>query len=237
MLKSAKAYFSTDKKLYSSLNNILGFYPSNIDLYKQAFRHSSVAKEVKEGFRNSNERLEFLGDAVLSAVIAEHLFKVFPFKDEGFLTKMRSRIVSRAQHNQIARKIGLEKLIESNVDGGRPGSLLGDCLEALIGAIYLDKGYAQTRSFLLKRIVRIHIDLDHLENHDTDYKSRIIEFIQREKKSIEFKLAGEAGRGNERQFIIELFIEGTMVGKGQHFSKKGAEQIAAEKACQSLSIT
>ena len=236
MLRSAKAIFSSDKKLYSSLKNLLGFYPGNIDLYKQAFRHSSVAKEVKAGFRDSNERLEFLGDAVLSGIVAEYLFKLFPFKDEGFLTKMRSRMVSRAQHNQIARKMGLDKMIESNIDGGRPGSVLGDCYEALIGAVYLDKGFPATKRFVLERIVKVHIDLDHLEQNDTDYKSQIIEYIQREKLQVEFKVAGEAGKGAERQFIIELLINGEVKGRGQHFSKKGAEQVAAEKACDALGI-
>ena len=145
-------------------------------------------------------------------------------------------MVSRAQHNQIARKMGLDKMIESNIDGGRPGSVLGDCYEALIGAVYLDKGFPATKRFVLERIVKVHIDLDHLEQNDTDYKSQIIEYIQREKLQVEFKVAGEAGKGAERQFIIELLINGEVKGRGQHFSKKGAEQVAAEKACDALGI-
>ncbi|MCC7301153.1 MAG: ribonuclease III [Bacteroidia bacterium] len=232
-----KTIFSSDKKLYSSLKNLLGFYPGNINLYKQAFRHSSVAKEVKAGFRDSNERLEFLGDAVLGGIIAEYLFRIFPYKDEGFLTKLRSRMVSRAQHNQIARKLGLEKLIESNIDGGRPGSVLGDCYEALIGAVYLDKGYEKTRRFVLSRIVKVHLDVEHLEQNDTDFKSRIIEYVQREKLTVEFRLNGEVGKGSDKQFVIHLVIGGELRGEGRHFSKKGAEQLAAEKACSLLGIS
>lgn len=232
-----QSLFPGDKKLASSLKNLLGFSPGNVNLYKQAFRHSSVAREVKAGFRDSNERLEFLGDAVLGSIIAEYLFRIFPYKDEGFLTKLRSRMVSRAQHNILAKKLGLENFIESNIDGGRPGSVLGDCYEALIGAIYLDKGFPKTRKFVLDRIVKVHLDVEHLEQHDTDYKSRIIEYIQREKLTVEFRLGSETGKGNDKQFLIQLVINGEIKGEGKHFSKKGAEQLAAEKACLLLGIS
>ena len=123
--KPIRVYFSPEKKLHESLRNLLGFYPSNISLYKLAFRHSSAAQKIKEGVKDSNERLEFLGDSIIGTIIAEYLFKKFPFKDEGFLTKMRSKMVSRAQHNHIAVKMGLNKFIEANSDrfGTKPSSI------------------------------------------------------------------------------------------------------------------
>lgn len=237
MIHRFRSYFSSDKELFRSLKNILGFYPSNISLYKQAFRHSSAASEVKKGVKDSNERLEYLGDAILGAIIAEHLFKLFPYKDEGFLTKMRSKIVSRSQLNQLSLKLGLNKFIEASLErGSQSNSINGDAFEALVGAIYLDKGYAATRSFILNRIVKNHIDMDEVENKETDYKSRLIEWAQKEKRELRFVLAEEVGEGNDKQFVMEVTIDGEPKGRAQHFSKKKAEQYAAEKVCLELNI-
>ncbi|MEW6469053.1 MAG: ribonuclease III [Bacteroidota bacterium] len=224
--------FSADKKLYLSLKNILGFYPGNISLYKQAFRHSSVASEIKRGVKDSNERLEFLGDAILGAVIAEHLFRMFPYKDEGFLTKMRSRIVSRSSLNQLASRLGIDKFIEASLESSSKSSAMkGDAFEAMLGAIYLDKGYDTTRRFILERIVRNHIDMHEVENKETDFKSKLIEWAQKEKKEVRFILVEEIGDGQEKQFVMEVNVQGEPLGRAQHFSKKRAEQIAAEQAC------
>lgn len=232
-----RIYFSPDKKLYSSLKNILGFYPGNISLYKQAFRHSSAAQEVKKGVKDSNERLEYLGDAILGAVIAEHLFVLFPFKDEGFLTKMRSKIVSRSQLNQLSVKLGINKFIEASLErGSQSNSINGDAFEALIGAIYVDKGYLVSRDFILNRIVKNHIDMEEVEHKETDYKSRLIEWAQKEKKELRFVLAEEIGEGNDKQFLVEVTIDGAPKGRMQHFSKKKAEQFVAEKVCMELGI-
>lgn len=230
ILKQLFISFSPDKKLYYSLRNILGFYPANIALYKQAFRHSSVAHEIKDGIKDSNERLEYLGDAILSAVIAHHLFTLFPFKDEGFLTKMRSKIVSRMQLNQLSVKLGLNKLIDSNLEASYNSSVNGDAFEALIGAIYLDKGYSTTHQFILTRIIRYHIDMDEVETKETDFKSKLIEWAQKEKKEVRFVVATELGTGYQKQFVIEVVIEGEVIAKAQHFVKKKAEQHAAEQA-------
>src|SRR5436305_3000598 len=143
-----KLYLSPNRKHVKILKNLLGFVPGNLSLYKLAFRHKSVAQNIKKGVKNSNERLEFLGDAVLGSVVAEVLFKLYPYEDEGFLTELRSKIVNRANLNQLARKMGFEALIEYDnrmVGNTRQGSLLGDAFEALIGAVYLDKGYEFTR--------------------------------------------------------------------------------------------
>jgi ribonuclease-3 len=231
-LKSISVYFSPDKKLYRSLKNITGFYPGNIALYKQAFRHSSAAENIKRGFKGSNERLELLGDAILGAVISEFLFLTFPYKDEGFLTKMRSKIVSRNSLNQLAFKIGVDILVEKNSDVPLKNSAVsGDAFEAFIGAIFLDKGYDYVKSFILYRIVKNHLDLKELETKETDFKSKLIEWAQKEKKKIHFYLVEETEAVNEKQYIIELVIDSAVISKAQHYSKKRAEQIAAELAC------
>lgn len=235
--KSFSINFSPDKSLYISLKNILGFYPNNILLYKQAFRHSSVANEIKQGVKDSNERLEFLGDAILGSVIAEHLFKIFPYKDEGFLTKMRSRIVSRSTLNQLAVKLGIDKFIESSLESSAKSfAMKGDAFEAMIGAIYLDKGYPATKKFILDRIVRNHIDMHEVETKETDFKSKLIEWVQKEKKDIRFNLVEEIGDGQDKQFVIEVVIDGEVFGRAQHFSKKRAEQLASEQACSVIDL-
>jgi ribonuclease III len=226
-----------DKKLRESLRNICGFYPKNLDLYKLAFRHSSIAQHIKSGVSNSNERLEFLGDAVLGSVIAHFVFTKFPFKDEGFLTKIRSRIVSRQNINKLAVKLGVEALIMKVYDT-KPGfkSMNGDALEALIGAIYIDKGYSAAQSFILNRVIKIHIDMDEIEKTDSDFKSKMIEWSQREKQAIRFELVGEEGKGHEKFYTVTLAINGEVAGTGKGFSKKIAEQMASEQVCQSLGI-
>ena len=229
--------FSDDKKLRQSLKNICGFYPANIELYKMAFRHSSIAQQIKSGVSNSNERLEFLGDAILGSVVAHFLFTKFPYRDEGFLTKMRSRIVSRQNINKLAVKMGVETFIKK-VNDSRPGfkSMNGDALEAFIGAVYLDKGYGVAQDFVINRIIKIHVDLDALENTDTDYKSKMIEWIQREKKTIRFEMVGEEGKGHEKYYTVNLCIEGEIAGTGKGFSKKIAEQMAAQNVCSKLGL-
>lgn len=230
-------YFSSDKNLYSDLKNILGFYPSNIELYKQAFRHSSVAKEVKDGVKDSNERLEFLGDAVLSVVIADYLFKLFPYKDEGFLTKLRSKIVSRSTLNNLAVKLGLDKMLESTLDNNPKNfSANGDAFEAFIGAVYLDKGYTAAQNFILNRIVRLHIDMDETEKKETDFKSKIVEWAQKERKVLKFNLIEETGERENKQYHVEVLIDNEPKASALHYSKKRAEQISAEKACIVLGI-
>lgn len=235
MLKQIVAYFSPEKKLYFSLKNILGFYPDNISLYLLAFRHRSAATEIKDGVKiNSNERLEFLGDAVLGAVVAHYLFKKFPYKDEGFLTKMRSKIVSRSQLNQLAIKLGINKLIDSNTSGFQQASMSGDAFEALIGAIYIDKGYKKVSDFILNRIIKTHLDIDEIETKETDFKSKLIEWSQKEKKELKFILA--EGTIENKQYVIQATIDNEIKGTATHFSKKRAEQLASEGACGELKI-
>lgn len=180
--------------------------------------------------KTSNERLEFLGDALLNTIVAEHLFRRFPYKDEGFLTKMRSKVVSRNHLNSIAVKMGLQDMLNKDSGGFSGSSIYGNALEALIGAVYLDTSYVKTKNFILKRIFVLYVDIDELENTETDFKSKLIEWAQKEKKSIEFKVM-EHGRSVEnRTFHIGLYVDQVIKAEASHTSKKRAEQIAAEKA-------
>lgn len=235
-----KLYLSPKRKYVRALKNLLGFIPGNLYLYQMAFRHKSVAIQVKKGTKNSNERLEFLGDAILGAVIAELLFKMYPYKDEGFLTEMRSKIVSRVHLNQLARKLGFDELIQydSKMVGypGKSSSLLGDAFEALVGAVYLDKGYLFTRNFLLSRIIKPHVDIHLLEQTETNFKSRLIEWCQSTGNEVLFEVTNNAEGESAKLFTVEAVISGEVRGTGRDYNKKNAEKLAAEKACEALGI-
>lgn len=239
-LQIYKLYFSRNRAYYKKLKNILGFVPGNVKLYQMAFRHKSVAVPIKEGVKNSNERLEFLGDAVLGSVIAELLFKLYPYKGEGFLTEMRSKIVSRANLNQLSRKLGFDQLIQYDSRmisyPTKQGSLLGDAFEAVVGAIYLDKGYQFTKEFLLTRIIEPHVDIETLEITESNFKSRLIEWCQQEGKEISFNLIENPEGESSKMFSIEVIVNGQVCGVGRDFNKKSAEKLAAEKACEFLKI-
>jgi len=237
--KPTRVYFSPDKKLFESLYNLLGFYPKNIALYKLAFKHSSASSQGSIGNKESNERLEFLGDSIIGAITAEYLYKKFPLKEEGVLTKLRSRMVSREQHNKIALKLGLSKFIEVNnmrLSSVKPNSIYGDAYEALVGAIYIDKGYKTAKEFILNRIIHIHIDMDVVETKEVDFKSKIMEWAQKEKKNIVYKVAIDGAVSENKHYEIQLLIDNTLMGKAQHISKKKAEQLASEQAFLSLEI-
>ncbi len=235
-LRPLRFYISKEKQLYKAIKNIFGFYPENIFLYKLAFTHKSQA-ETYNGVKISNERLEYLGDTVISTVVADHLFRIFPLKDEGFLTEMRSKIVSRAQLNKLSLKIGLDKLIIHTTGTGSVfRSIKGDAFEAIIGAMYLDKGFEFTRSVMVNRIIKQHFDLDELANTDLNFKSRVIAWTQKEKKTIEFVVVDEIGTGYSKQYIVEVKIDGEAHGRGQDFSIKGAEQNASMKVIEKLGI-
>jgi ribonuclease-3 len=226
--------FSPDKKLSSSLKNILGFYPGNIALYQMALRHKSMTKSVSDNNKTSNERLEFLGDALLNVIVAEHLFRRFPYKDEGFLTKMRSKVVSRNHLNSIATKMGLQDLLNKDSGGYSGSSIYGNALEALIGSIYIDKGFSRTKEFIVDRLFVLYVDLNELENTETDFKSKLIEWAQKEKRSIEFRVMEEARFAENKTFSIGVFIDNIIQAQANHYSKKRAEQIVSEKAYNAL---
>jgi ribonuclease-3 len=235
-----KLNFSSQRNYVKSLRNLLGFVPGNISLYRMAFRHRSIAIPNKNGSKNSNERLEFLGDAVLGSVVAEVLFKLYPYREEGFLTEMRSKIVNRTNLNQLAKKLGLDELIEFDnrllTYPAKQGSLLGDAFEALIGAIYMDKGYNFTRDFLINHIIKPHVDIHTLELTETNFKSKLIEWCQRHGKDVSFELVPNEEGESTKLFTIKISIDGEACGFGRDYNKKNAEKLAAEKACEALSI-
>ncbi|MCK9291990.1 MAG: ribonuclease III [Bacteroidales bacterium] len=226
-----RIYFSSDRRLAQSIKNIFGFVPGNIFLYQLACRHRSAANETINGYRLSNERLEYLGDAILNAVIADYLFKKFPYKNEGFLTEMRSRIVSRNSLNRLSQKLGLDQWIHLHGEHKNTfRSANGDAFEAFIGAIYIDKGYQFTRNIVIRRIIDVHIDIDTLQKSEFNFKSKLLEWGQKEKRSIEFIVAAEIGEGYKKQYLIEVHVDGENISEAKDFSIKGAEQLAAEKA-------
>lgn len=226
-----QAYFSRDKELYLSIHNVFGFYPGNIFLYKLALRHKSASEAKINGLKLNNERLEYLGDAILSAVVADFLFRRFPYQKEGFLTEMRAKIVSRTSLNKLSKKLGLQKLIVSSTENtGSHRSAGGDAFEALVGALYIDKGYNFTRKILINRIINIHFDIDQLVDSEISYKSKIIEWSQKEKRDIEFMVVDEIGEKQEKNYVVEVTLDHKPLARGQDFSIKGAEKLAAEKA-------
>lgn len=238
--KIYKLHLSPDRKYVKALKNLLGFVPGNLSLYKMAFRHKSMALILKNGAKSSNERLEFLGDAVLGSVVAEVLFKLYPYKEEGFLTEMRSKIVRRANLNQLGRKLGFEELIEFDPKtinvSSKQSSLLGDAFEALVGAVYLDKGYNFTKDFLTERIIKPHIDIHTLELTETNFKSKLIEWCQRHSKDISFDPIANPEGDSAKLFTIQVFIDGEAMATATDYSKKNAEKFAAEKTCEMVGI-
>lgn len=230
---------NSNRKLINSIKTLAGISPGNIELYKLATQHRSIAKQNNIGFRESNERLEYLGDAILGSVVAEYLFKKYPLKDEGFLTEIRSRIVNRDALNLVARNMGITDIVEytNNRKGGQAyKSIYGDTLEALIGAVYLDKGYQTTRKFIVKKLLRQQYDLDTLVQVNPNYKSKIIEWAHRQNKDVKFELTEIKGSSHNREFMAELLVEGEPIAQGHGFSKKKAEQDAAQKSCVKLRI-
>ncbi len=228
---------ASERELAEAIKNVFGYRPKNVAVYKLAFCHKSKATtSANNGFRHSNERLEYLGDAILGAVVADFLFKKFPFKEEGFLTEMRSRIVSRNNLNSLSRKLGLDRLVQVNAENGTNGtSIMGDAFEAFIGAVYIDKGYEFTKDLIIQQIIQTHLDIDELMHHEINFKSKIIEWAQKEKKNLDFLLVKEEDKGKKgRLYIVELRIENKTCGKGQDFSIKKAEQRAAQQVCEKL---
>jgi ribonuclease-3 len=226
------------KEFISSIEQIIGASPKNKLLYQLAFRHTSASKHNGiNSFKESNERLEFLGDSVLGMVVAEFLFKKYPFKDEGFLTEIRSRIVNRESLNVLARRIGLDKLIE--FDGQRNfhrTSMFGDAMEALIGAIYLDKGFAFTKKFIISKLLSNHFDLDEVISNNTNYKSTILSWAQADGRKVEFLIVEEKGKNHSKEFIAQVLVDTQVISSGSGWNKKKAEQDASRRACEILSI-
>jgi len=211
---------------------VLGITPGDLPLYRQALRHVSAVAEDRPDLPD-NERLEFLGDAVLDAIIGGLLFNTYPDKGEGFLTRMRSKLVSRTQLNTLAKHIHIERVLESNLARSHESSVPGNALEALIGAIFLDKGFERTRKVVVK-LIHQHFDLKEIEKEDKDGKSRLLEWGQKRRKKVEFVVREEHGGPRGRIYVAEVLISGDLKGTGRGVSKKSAEQEAAQSAFQRM---
>jgi len=232
-----KLFSSTRKEFYSFIKNITGFSPLKLKLYDLAFIHKSATSVDYLGNPINNERLEYLGDAVLGAVVADYLYNRFPGKDEGFLTQLRSRIVNRSFLTQLTFKMGLSQFVTSNTSTINESShIYGDVFEAFIGAIYLDNGYEAAKSFIIKKILSEYVDIYELERSDSNFKSQLIEWGQKHKKNVEFNTITNPSTGtNKPPFISEIIIDGEITGRGEGYSKKEAQQNAAQIALSMLS--
>jgi len=222
------------RQLEKQLENVLGIKPGNYSLYYTALSHRSI----KENADENNERLEYLGDAVLSTVIADYLFKRYPYKGEGFLTEMRSKMVNRQQLNEIALKMGIKKLtIYNKFDNCLKGSqIFGNTLEALVGAVYLDKGYKKTQRWIVRQIVLPYVFVDDLEQIDINLKNRLIGWASKNGKKLEFETIQEKLEGNRRIFTIAVVLEGSVLSQGKGYNKKDASQVAAQLAIEKLGL-
>lgn len=236
MKRQIKQLISLFKKtgFEADLQQLLGYRTGNVLLYQTALNHRSVKDHPTE----NNERLEFLGDAVIGTVVADYLFKKYPYKGEGFLTEMRSKMVNRAQLNHIALQMGLRKLTRFNkMDGGlRTSQIFGNTLEALVGAIYLDKQYDFTRKWIVEKMIQPYLFMDDLEQIDINIKNKIIGWALKQGKQIDFVLGGEQLEGRRRLFTINVVLDGEIIASQKGFTKKDASQLAAQKAIEALGI-
>ena len=216
------------------LKNVLGFSPGNLSLYKAALTHRSVRENADE----NNERLEYLGDAVLSALVADYLFKRYPYKEEGFLTEMRSKMVNRTQLNEIAVRMGLKKITLYNKSDGslKVSQIFGNTLEALVGAIYLDIGYKKTSKWVTERIIMPHMFIDDLELLEINHKNKLYGWANKNGKLLEFETVEERIENGRRLFTIAAVVDGAKISEGKAFNKKDASQIAAQTAVVLLGI-
>ncbi len=212
------------------LEHLLGFTPKRIAYYKLALMHRSQNEEATD----SNERLEFLGDAILGAIIAEYLFKKYPYQPEGFLTELRSRIVRRETMNNVALRMGLNKLVQYNQNdrGLSRSHIFGNALEALIGAVYLDQGFTKTRKFILNEMVKAYVDLDMMESTDTNYKNQLLTWAQKNNRVLTFDTVDEKLEKTRKLFTVGVFLDGELIASGTGYNKKDAGQVAAQKGLE-----
>ncbi len=223
--------FKRNGNFFMQLTKTLEFKPKNIKYYKTAFTHRSMNLKDSKGNTINYERLEFLGDAMLSAVIASHLYLEVPSGDEGYLTKMRSKIVSREHLNELGKDLNLIDLVESKIPQGQFGdNIHGNIFEALIGAIFLDKGYKFCEKFIYKRVIIPYVDIETLEGKVISYKSLLIEWCQKEKKTFGYNVYEDTGNDEVRHFSVKLSIDEKIVAKARATSKKKAEEKASKRA-------
>ena len=231
-----KLPFRKEKELFSSLREILGFYPRRIELYKLALMHKSIARRNAKGKPVNNERLEFLGDAVLDAVVGDIVYRHFEGKREGFLTNTRSKLVQRDTLNKLAQEMGINQLILSSGHSNSHNNYMGgNAFEALVGAIYLDRGYDMCMRFMQKRILSQLINIDKVAYKEVNFKSKLIEWSQKNKVKLDFKLVSQSKEaGGSPTFIYKAVIEGVEGGQGKGYSKKESQQLASKETLQRL---
>ncbi len=219
-----------DHKLFIELKKVLKFSPKDIKKYKKAFTHRSVQMLDKKGIPINYERLEFLGDSILGSVISSYLYKKVPTGSEGYLTQMRSKIVSRKHLNELGKDLNLIRFVKSNIDQSNVGdNIHGNIFEALIGAIYLDKGYNFCQKFIYEHVIVPYVDIEKLEGKITSYKGLIIEWCQKKKKKYKFDTYEDSGNESVKHFSVKISIDGEQVAKGRATSKKKAEEQASKR--------
>lgn len=237
LLHIIKLLPSDGKKFYSFIRLTIGMQPNNMDYYKQAMIHkSAMLKDSQTNRYINNERLEYLGDAILGSIVAEVLYELYPHKNEGFLTKTRSRIVNRSLLNSIAHQMHLQVWVKTkSLNDIAQTSILGDALEALIGAVYLDKGYIKCKQFVVEKILNQYIDIRKIANKDTNYKSLLIEWGQKHKQSVNFITEELHGLSEDAiKFKAKAFTDEKLLGEGEGVSKKEAQQNAAKQAIKNI---
>lgn len=232
-----KARSAKEGEFFNSLKKILGFSPKNISIYETAFTHRSTNEKNIEGKPQNYERLEFLGDAMLGAVIASHLFKKVPGGNEGYLTKMRSKVVSREHLNELGRDLKLISFLKTTIPMEQfGGNIHGNVFEALVGAIYLDRGFAYCEKFITKRVIKPYVDIEKLEGKVISYKSLLIEWCQKNKKNFIFDVYEDTGKDIVKHFAVKLSVNNETVAKARATSKKKAEERAAKRAFYKLKL-
>ena len=228
--KIVKPHNQEDEQLYNELKKLLNFSPRKINKYKKAFTHRSVQMLDSKGIPINYERLEFLGDSILGSVIASYLYKKVPTGNEGYLTQMRSKIVSREHLNELGKDLNLIRFVKSNIDQANVGdNIHGNIFEALVGAIYLDKGYNACHKFIYKNVIVPYVDIAKLEGKITSYKGLIIEWCQKQKKKYSFDTYEDSGNETIKHFSVKISIDGELIAKGRATSKKKAEEQASKR--------
>jgi len=226
---------TADVSLRKQLENVLGFKPSKLSLYKAALTHRSVKDTADE----NNERLEYLGDAILSGIIADFLFKKYPYKEEGFLTEMRSKMVNRNQLNELAIKMGIKKITYYNKfdNSLKISQIFGNTLEAIVGAVYLDKGFKKTKKWVIRQIIMPHLFMDDLELLEINHKNKLYGWANKNGKNLEFETIDERIESGRRLFTVAAVVDREQIAEGKAFNKKDASQIAAQLALEKLGLT
>lgn len=221
----------TNEALSNAIKNMTGLKPKNISIYETAFTHKSMGLKTEKGFPQSYERLEFLGDAILGGVIAEYIYNEVPSGDEGYLTKMRSKIVSREHLNELGMDFRLIKYAQTQVPTRNFGANIhGNLFEALVGAVYLDRGYIACKKFICKKVIEPYVDIENLEGKVISYKSILIEWCQKHKKKFDYNTYEDTGADELRHFAVKLSIDKRVIAKARATSKKKAEEKASKRA-------